>query len=374
MIRLQKRLVSGGGIFAILLLALLAGCTTPRREPKQIPSFVRSYANGNVNGKLGTLSVRLNLRDCIETCVMTKTSMTGTSTDRPMPFKKPVEREFSKMITSNFCVANANSLAKVELKVEPLSIDMRRDFFGTVFCNVKFSTKLLDPVDGSKRPFFESIYQEQTRCKDMDEKHVPACLYEAIQRATRRVVDDVAEDPELMGRLEDMLVEGGGPNMNSFSLKSVLKGKHYHGTAYVDCNSWDKWHTYEWAMKRIRSRCNQEPDISRSNYSIITTKEHDDVTRQWDFSFDVFVWNSKTHFMMLPNNASGHIGRCVLQLPRPLRIEDPKKKQDAEKVLRGLISRELKRRDKSPLEVRLDKLELDEDDDTIVKAVYECVF
>ena len=116
---------------------LLAGCMTSRHEPKPIPTFVRSYVNGNVNGKLRTLSVRLNLKDCIDKCVMTRSSMTGTSTERPMTFKKPIEREFSKMILSNFCVANANSLAKVELKVEPLLIDMRRDFFGTVFCTLK---------------------------------------------------------------------------------------------------------------------------------------------------------------------------------------------------------------------------------------------
>ena len=374
----MKRLCQGMnpkcGVCAILMFVLFGGCTTTRHEPEKITRFVRSYVNDDVCGKLRTLPVRLNLKDCVDKCVMTKTSMVGTSTDWPMPFKKPVEREFKEMISSNFCIANSNRLAKVELKVEPLWIDLNRDFWGTVFCNLTFSTKLLDPVDGSKRPFFEHTYQNSTRCADV-EKIVPVCLYEAIQRTTRNMVDDIAGDPELMERLEDLLVENNGPSMDSYKLVPVEKGKWYKGSACVTCNGWDRGSAWDWAMKRIRSRCNQELEIKRSNYSIITRREYDDVTQQWDFNFNVVIWDSYPHFITLPKNQEGNSGSCVLQvLSAPLLSDSKENKDKVALAIKMLISREMKRKGRMPLEVKLTHLERDEDDERIFKAEYECNF
>lgn len=191
-------------IFTLSVVAVLAGCSTPKylREQDPAPSTVATYAIPAYASTRGTLAVALDVTDCPESAMMTKKGVSGIS--RPVssyPLRSIVEREFGKAIKENFRKPQPGETPQAELKVSIDHALLRRDGVMT-YCDMEL---IVDFRKKDDAPGANAVrhYEEKSSGAFADEFQVPDCVYKAVQEGVRAFLRDLTRNASTFSRGTD---------------------------------------------------------------------------------------------------------------------------------------------------------------------------
>ena len=276
-----------GFVTLFVAVALVCGCTTHRVEPKSTPKFVPSYKVAAVQSRLGSLTVRLNLDDCVEMTALAWRTMTGrVDREPPFKFRAIVERECKRMIADNFASATVSDRqVAVELQVQPSLINIVGKS-GVVTADITFSVKLVHPFAASLRPYFSRDYEMHAQCKDRNDEEIPPCVYETTQKMLLQFVNDVGSDRVLLAELEKLLMEDS-LTLIGLKLEPTVGGEQCRGSVSVDCKDRTREQALAWAQGQIGRKCQETLRAPNGGYRVFyATKAFDDESKRWCLTFD----------------------------------------------------------------------------------------
>ena len=346
------------------LMVAVCGCTTYRREPDPVPKFVLSYTVDAVQSRLGSLPVRLNLDDCVEMTALAWRTMTGRA-DREAPFKFRVilERECKRMLAENFSSATASDRqTAVELQVVPSMINIMGKS-GIVTADITFSVKLVHPFEASHRPYFSRDYEMHAKCKDRNDKEIPPCVYETVQKMLQRFVNDVGDDRSLLMTLEKLLAEDSLA-LNGLKLETTVEGEQCRGSVSVDCKDRTRDQALTWAHGQIDRKCQEILRAREGGYRVFyATKAFDEDARRWYFAFDAAP---SADFIIIRDGERR--GRCFVDLVK-LGLD----RRSALREMRRRLQERFRGKAGQPVEVEIEDARADADNEGVVSARYRLI-
>lgn len=346
---------------ALALGATLFGCDEVRVEPQSIPNFVPSYKIPEIQSRLSELPVRLNLDGCVGRAVLSWRTMTGGyDREPPFVFKTIVEREFRRALTDNFSdVTSSGSRALVELRVLPNRVNITGDS-GKVSADMAFSIQLLNPTDETARPYFSRDYRQQTSCRDLDVKTVPACVYESVQRMVLRFVKDLAANRPQVEDLVKLLAEGA-LELTDFKIASTEDGEQCRGSVLVSCKDHAREQTLAWARGQIDRRCQATLRAQDGKFWVFyATSAYDEGARRWSLAFDAVL---SGEFVVVRDSARR--GRCYADFS-----DVDKDRKSAPRVMRRQLIEHFRVKEKRSVEIEIEDIQEDADNKGVLTARY----
>lgn len=202
----------------VLLVLAAGGCSTAfqLKEPDNIPALVESYEIPGLRKYVSDVPVVLDLSACVEKAALSSSSFSGSSSIAGcFPVRELVQREFKKVIVSNFRPVLPGEQPKLVLEVRSDRVQVSRSW-SKVKSRMTFSVRIVDPVSTDVKPYFSRQYEVGADVMQKDKGEVPVCVYEDIQNLAKSFLEDIPREQSgaLLTRLKEL-----GVSVSEQSLK-----------------------------------------------------------------------------------------------------------------------------------------------------------